>query len=371
MRPYNAAGGLFGAPGDIRSADPRFTLSRAPGFANRPSSVMCRSDDALDAGGYSGTVAPASFLLNLTAPVIGAKALGVKQCVVRNLLPSVPDYQRWFIYQIRVASTGALRTFVFRYLQGVVEPLPIALTNTEFAAYVNQSVQYTVDGAGITIGGTVEVPLGQQVTYDWYVNQLQVAPALDNDLLPTFAADVSANKMAIELPVASGVPYGATDVLILPGIAIARTVFAPSAMPVTNGAVRYDLLLNDLVGQPARDDPWPYTAPRSPAPALLLPLFINIGGTQTIYVTSSITANGSQTVSNTSRSILATLPVSNEPNTVIRYEPSFVHWIWSLSSESIPQITIDLLDENLQPIVLPFNCLVEVEIAFLYEDSTL
>lgn len=371
MRPYNAAGGAFGAPGDIRSADPRFTLSRAPAFANRPASVTCRSDDALDAGGFSGTVVPASFLLNLTAPVIGAKALGVKQCVVRNLLPTVPEYQRWFIYQIRVASTGAVRTFVFRYLQGVVEPLPIALTITEFAAYVNQSVQYTVDGAGVTIGGVVEVPSGQQVTLEWYTAQLQTAPAVNANLLPVFAADTTANKMAIELPVASGPPYGATDVLILPGILTARAVFAPSIMPVTNGTVRYDLLLNDLIGQPARDDPWPYTAPRSPAPALLLPLFINIGGTQTIYITSNITANGSQTVSNTSRSIIATLPVKAEANTVIQYEPSFVHWIWSVSSESIPQISIDLLDENLQPINLPFNCLVEVEIAFLYEDSTL
>ncbi len=371
MRPYNAAGGAFGAPGDIRSADPRFTLSRAPAFANRPSSVICRSDDALDAGGLSGTVVPASFLLNLSAPVIGAKALGVKQAVVRNLLPTVPDYQRWFIYQVRVASTGAVRTFVFRYLQGIVEPLPLCLSITEFTSDVNQSAQYTVNGAGIVVGGTVEVPPGQLVTLQWYISQLATAPALPADVLPIFAADTSANKMAIELPAATGPPYGATDVVILPGIAVARTVFSPSIMPVTNGSTRYDLLLNDLIGQPAQDIPWAYTAPRSPGAALLLPLYINIAGTQTVYVTSSVTSNGAQTVSNTARSIIATLPVRGEPGAIVQYEPSFVHWIWSVSGESIPQIAIDLLDENLQPINLPFNCLVEIEIAFLYEDSTL
>jgi hypothetical protein len=177
----------------------------------------------------------------------------------------------------------------------------------------------------------------------------------------------------MELYASGGLPYSAIDKLILPGILEARQIFDASAMVVTNGVLRYDLLLNQLVGQPAQPESWAYTAPRSGSglPALLLPLFANLSGTQTVYVTSSITSNGAQTVSNTSRSIIAAMPVSTKPNTVITYEPSFVHWIWSVSSESIMQISIDLLDENLQPIVFPFNGLVEIEIAILYEDSTL
>lgn len=359
MKPYNAAGGAYGAPGDIRSADPRFTLRRSPGYANRPASLMLRSDDALSSSSYD-VVAPAAFLLNMTTPVIGAKAAGVKQAVIRNLLPTVPEYQRWFIYQITGPGFSAPKTYVFRYLATTVSPLPICNTLAEFVAYINASVPYAV-----------EVPPGQKVSLAWYRAQVAAGLVAPAPARPVFAADISGAKVAIELPAPVAPPFNAADQLVLPGLTTLSGLFASGEVAQTNGVSRFDLTLNSLIGQPAEAEDWDYTAPRSPNPALLLPLFANINGSQTVYVTSNVTANGAQTVSNVARSIIAAIPVNVQPNVNIVYIPAVIHWIWSVSAESIQQITIDLLDENLQPIVLPFNTVVEVELAFLYEDSTL
>lgn len=360
MRPYNAAGGAFGAPSDIRSADPRFTLRRSPGYANRPASVLLRSDDALTSSSYD-VVAPASFLLNMTTPVIGAKAAGVKQAVIRNLMPTVPEYQRWFVYQITGPGFSVPKTYVFRYLANLVSPLPICNTLTEFVSYVNASVAYAV-----------EVPPGQKISLAWYTAQVVAGSFAPAAARPVFAADIAGAKVAIELPGPPLVPpFNVADQLVLPGLTKLGTLFAAGEFAKTNGVERPDLTLNSLLGQPAEAEDWDYTAPRSPGTALLLPLFANINGSQTVYVTSNVTSNGAQTVSNVARSIIAAIPVNVQPNINIVYIPAVIHWIWSVSSESIQQISVDLLDENLQPIVLPFNTVVEVELAFLYEDSTL
>lgn len=370
-RAWPAAGGAYGAPSDIRSADPRFTLSRAPAFANRPSSLILRSDDALQPGAVQ-VVQPASFLLNLPSPVIGARALGVRQAVVKNLLPTVPDYQRWFIWQVTVASTGVTHTYVARYLQGLAQPLPIISSLQEWIPYLNDSVNYRIVGGTTFIGGPVEVPPGQKVTLAWYLNELAtLTTPLDTEVVPIFAADLSAQKIAMELPAAGGAPYGPSDTLILPGMNTVRQVFDPSALASVSTVTRYDLMLNQLVGQPAQLDNWGYTASRSPGTAFVFPLYANIQGSQTVYVTSNLSQNGGRTVTNTARTIIAAMPVDVRPNVNIVHSPSIVHWIWSVASESIMQVTIDLLDENLQPIVFPFNGLVEIEVAFLYEDSEL
>ncbi len=359
VRPYNAAGGAYGAPSDIRSADPRFTLSRAPAFANRPSSLIVRSDDALTPSYYT-VVAPASFLLNLTSPIIGAKAVAVKQAVIRNLIPTVPDYQRWFIYRIQGPTVN--QVYVMKYLYGVAAPLPICLTDDEFVTYLNASTAYAVP-----------VPSGQFVTDAWYAAQIAAGNVAPVAAQPTFAANATTGKMGIELPALGAplAPFNAADQLVLPGLTGIQAILDPLAVATTNGVRRYDLTVNSLIGQPSETADWPYTAPRSPGSALQLPIFIDINGTQTVYVTSNITSNGAQTVSNVARSIVANISVDQGPGATIVYQPAVLHWIWSVSSEGIAQVTIDLLDENLQPIVLPFNVVVEIELAFLYEDSTL
>jgi len=353
-RSWNGAGGRFGAPTDIASADPRFTLTRAPGYANRPASVILRSDDALatNGGAPAATVSPASFQLTFTAPIIGAKAVGVKQAVIRNLLPTVPEYQRWFGYNVYDAGTATTRQFVFRYLPVTPAPLPLVLTQVEFAQYLNDSAAYTV-----------ELPAGQQVTTNWYNAQV-AAGAVAPTFQLTFAS-TGTDKLALSL--AAAAPAGSFATLW--GLTQVGTYMAPLELPQVGGQKRYDLMLNNLIGQPAGADVFYNPIARPVLPATVLPEFANINGTQTVYITSNVTSNGAQTVSNTSRSIIAVVPVKVQPNENIVHEPSFIHWIWSVSGEAINEVNIDLLDEDLQPINLPFNVLVEIELAFLYEDS--
>jgi hypothetical protein len=354
-RMWNSAGGRFGAPTDIASADPRFTLTRAPGYANRPSSLILRSDDALNSGtvGPNNVIAPANFQLALTAPIIGAKAVGVKQAVIRNLIPTVAFYQRWFGYT--VVDAGVSKVFVFRYFplntNGV---LPVVLTQTEFATYLNESAAYAV-----------EVPAGQLVTLNWY--NAQLAAGAYTSVYNLIFATTGTDKMALSL--SNAAPAG--SFALLWGQLQVSAYMAPIELAQVGGVRRYDLMLNNLIGQPATYKSWDggEVVRVAEGPALVLPEFANINGTQTIYVTSNITANGAQTVSNTSRSIIAVIPVKVEPNQNIVHEPSFIHWIWSVSGEAINEVNIELLDEDLQPINLGFNVLTEIELAFLYEDS--
>jgi hypothetical protein len=54
----------------------------------------------------------------------------------------------------------------------------------------------------------------------------------------------------------------------------------------------------------------------------------------------------------------------------ITWLAAFPHWIWQVAP-AIQEMVVTLLDENLQPFDLPFSCLVEIELALLYADSTL
>lgn len=352
-RSWNASGGAFGAPTDISAPDPRFTLTRAPGYANRPASVVLRSDDAL-ATGFATVVSPAAFQLALTTPVIGAKAVGVKQAVIRNLLPTVPEYQRFFLYRVYDAGLATFRTFVFRYLDEERIPLPLVLTQTEFAQYLNDSTAWTI-----------EVPPGQRVSSGWYQTQVASGATAATVNYRLIFASTGTDKMALSL--VNAAPVGSYAELA--GLTFVQATMDPLTLPLVGSVRRYDLMLNNLVGQPATEANWGSIVRVAAGPALVLPEFANINSTQTVYVTSNITSNGAQTVSNTSRSIIAVIPVKVQPNENIVHEPSFIHWIWSVSGESINEINVDLLDEDLQPINLPFNCLVEIELAFLYEDS--
>jgi hypothetical protein len=286
--------------------------------------------------------------------VIGAKAVGVKQAVIRNQLPTVPEYQRWFGYSVYDASVPVVRQFVFRYLGDDLDGiLPIVLTQAEFATYLNQSAALAV-----------EIPAGQQVTLNWYNAQLTAGAATTTFNL--VFASTGTDKFALSL--VNAAPVGSYASLW--GQRSVEIYMAPTELAQVGGIRRFDLMLNNLIGQPATVALWrPLIARVAAGPAMVLPEFANINGTQTIYITSNVTQNGAQTVSNTSRSIIAVVPVKVEPNQNIVHEPSFIHWIWSVSGEAINEINIDLLDEDLQPINLGFNVLVEVELAFLYEDS--
>jgi hypothetical protein len=75
--------------------------------------------------------------------------------------------------------------------------------------------------------------------------------------------------------------------------------------------------------------------------------------------------NGTYT-SNGFRNILQTIPVSVPTLGLITYQSSQRHYIYSVP-KTIGTITIELLDDNLQPINLPENAQTEFEIGVVYK----
>jgi hypothetical protein len=344
--PAGVAGG-FGAPLSIGSAPARNTISRTLGFAERPSALIIRSDDG--AFGVSATqiVAPSRFDVVLRQPILEVKAMALRSVTFRNLIPNVPSYQRYFYYTVNG------RRFVFRY--GQYSPagnLEVARELTDFVTYLNQSASYLV-----------EVPAGVQMTdfyYDANVRFIAPADPLYQFLLE-FAVFSTTGRIGVSL-LAS--PVGNPgDVCTIGGLENVPLIFAPSAY------IRPDLFLNSLLGVPSTPTA-PITLVRSGgAVSFFEPP--NIVGSQSIYVCINITSSGETTAAANTASILGYMSTGNVPKGgIIAYQSPFPHWIWQVAP-AIQELVITLLDENLQPFDLPFNCLVEIETAFLYSDSTL
>lgn len=346
--PYIPSGvsGGFGAPLAIGSAEPRNFISRTLGFAERPSAIIVRSDDAAFLVGATDVVQPSRFDVVLKQPVLDIKAMALRSVTLRNLVPNVPSYQRFFYYTVNN------RRFVFRYgAYSVGSVLEITRELTDFVQYLNQSAQWLV-----------EVPPGFLVTDDWYkstATQLNPADTL-YDYVLTFAADSTTGRIGASLDPLRGLPG---DVVQIGGLNIVPTIFAPTAY------VRRDLFLNTLLGVPAVPDP-PITFLRSEG-AYTFPEPADLDGTQSFYVTINITSSGTTTAANATRSLLGYFSPGNVPKgNIISYNAPFPHWIWQVAP-AVQELVITLLDENLQPFDLPFNCLVELEIVLLYSDSHL
>jgi hypothetical protein len=145
----------------------------------------------------------------------------------------------------------------------------------------------------------------------------------------------------------------------------AGLVFAPGTL-VNN---RRDLTLDTLLGIPAEPSP-PVTLVRSTG-AIVFNEPAVFDGTQSIYVTINVTSSGATTAANTTPSLLGIVGTNNvAKGQTITWLAAFPHWIWQVAP-AIQEMVVTLLDENLQPFDLPFSCLVEIELALLYADSTL
>jgi hypothetical protein len=345
--PAGIAGG-FGAPAAIASAPARNAISRMIGYAERPSAIIVRSDDAAFLIGDTDIVQPTRFDVVLKQPVIDVKAMALRSVTLRNLVPNVPSYQRFFYY------TVDSRRFVFQYGAGATTTvLPIVRSLADFLAILNQSAAYLV-----------EVPAGVVLTNDYYVANKRFIGAADPlyPFLLTFAEAGSSGRLGASLNPAVG---AGDDVAQLGGLLNAAAIFAPGTL-INN---RRDLTLDTLLGVSAEPYP-PVTLVRS-AGAQVFPEPAVFDGTQSVYVTINVTSSGATTAANSTPSLLGVFSTNNTPKgQVIGWSAAFPHWIWQVAP-TIQEMVVTLLDENLQPFDLPFSCIVEIELALLYADSTL
>lgn len=344
--PSGVAGG-FGAPHQIGSAVPRNTISRTLGFAERPSALVIRSDDAAYVAGATDVVAPSRFDVVLRQPILEVKALALRAVTFRNLIPNVPTYQRYFYYTVNG------RRFVFRYGQySASGALEVAREITDFVVYLNQSAVFVV-----------EVPAGTQMSDAYYNANVRNINNVADPLYPymlQFAANSTTGRIGASLNTLVGL---AGDACTIGGLENVPLIFARAAY------VRPDLMLNSLCGVPSTPAP-PIAFVRSAgAQTFLEPP--NLLGSQSVYVTINVTSSGETTVAHNTASILGYMSTGNVPKGgIVNFAAAFPHWIWQVAP-AMQELVVTLLDENLQPFDLPFNCLVEIEVALLYSDSTL
>jgi hypothetical protein len=228
----------------------------------------------------------------------------------------------------------------------------VARELTDFILYLNETAVYLV-----------EVPAGVKLDDAYYNAQVRDVSSPADPLFPyilQFAASSSSGRIGCALNPAVGLP---TDACSIGGLENVPSIFAPTAY------IRPDLTLNSLVGVPSTPTA-PISFQRSGGAVTFLEP-PNLLGSQSIYVTINITSSGETTAAHNTASILGYMSTGNIPKGgVINFAASFPHWIWQVAP-AVQELVITLLDENLQPFDLPFNCLVEIELALLYEDSTL
>jgi hypothetical protein len=295
-------------------------------YASRPSRIFIRSDDAID---RAGTGTPSNFVLPLIENILDCKAVQLLSCRIPNALPQIPDYQRYFIY----SAGGQLRAFMIDH--------NVLYSQRYYADYTALAAQLTIDAAyWIPYTGT-------------QLNRASFMAAVAQPPDVSFAVDPVTRK--ILMTNISGVPIQLGSELDFQNIIVPAEV------------VKNYLYLNFLLGYETRPSVIATLPPLAPAAVYTPPSWANLVPTQTIYIRSNLVMNGTYT-SNGTRNILQTIPVLVPSLGIINYQSSQRHYIYSVPS-TIGTITIELLDDNGQPIFLPENAQTEFEVGCIYEDE--
>jgi hypothetical protein len=295
-------------------------------YASRPSRIFIRSDDAID---RAGTGTPSNFVLPLIENILDCKAVQLLSCRIPNALPQIPDYQRYFIY----SAGGQLRAFMIDH--------NVLYSQRYYADYTALAAQLTIDAAyWIPYTGT-------------QLNRASFMAAVAQPPDVSFAVDPVTRK--ILMTNISGVPIQLGSELDFQNIIVPAEV------------VKNYLYLNFLLGYETRPAVIATLPPLAPAAVYTPPSWANLVPTQTIYIRSNLVMNGTYT-SNGTRNILQTIPVLVPSLGIINYQSSQRHYIYSVPS-TIGTITIELLDDNGQPIFLPENAQTEFEVGCIYEDE--
>lgn len=295
-------------------------------YASRPSRVFIRSDDAID---RAGTGTPSNFVLPLAENVLDCKAVQLLSCRIPNAIPQIPDYQRYFIYRVG----GQLRAFMLDH--------NVLYSTRYYADYTALAAQLTIDaGYWIPYAGT-------KLTRANFVAAAPSAPDV------SFAVDPTTRK--ITMTVIGGSPVFLGSEFDFANIIVSQEV------------IKNYLYLNFVIGFETRPQILALEPPTAPAGTYFPPSWANLVPTQTIYIKSNLVMNGTYT-SDGNRNVLQTVPVTVPTLGIIAYQSSQRHYIYSVPS-TIGTITIELIDDNGQPLFLPDNAQTEFEIGMVYENE--
>jgi len=299
-------------------------LANALSYASRPSRIFVRSDDAID---RAGTGTPSNFVLPLIENILDCEAVQLLSCRIPNAIPQIPDYQRYFIY----SAGGQLRAFMIDH--------NVLYSEKYYADYTALAAQLTTDAA-------YWIPYtGTQLKRADFMAAVAQAPDV------SFALDTNTRKILM------------TNISAQPVVLGSESNF--QTIIVAQEVVKNYLYLNFLLGYETRPAVIAALPALAPAAIYTPPSWANLVPTQTVYIRTNLVMNGTYT-SNGTRNILQTVPVSVPTLGIITYQSSQRHYIYSVPS-TIGTITIELLDDNGQPIYLPENAQTEFEIGCVYK----
>jgi hypothetical protein len=297
-------------------------------YANRPSRLSILSDDAIDRSGGSGL--PNSFNYPLQENILNAKAVQLMAARIPNVFPPIPPYQRYFGYFI-----AGVPTF-FMVQHDSPEPSLIYSNYAALATQLNIDAAYRVTWVG--------TPLRKA--------DFLAAPLVGAEL--SFAMNVNTERIV------------ATNLTLLP--ITLMTEFQISKYFAQGELVKNYLYLNFLLGF---DTVNATIVPASLPPFVIGTLeavsYINLARTSAIYIMSNISINGSM-LSNGDRNLLQMIPVDVPFLNIINYQAATAQYTEAVTG-TIGTISIYLLDDNLQPLIMPENAETLFELGFLYEDS--
>jgi len=262
---------------------------------------------------------------------------------------------------------------------GNVVYVPVAVAPGLYANTSDLALAMTNALAAAEVPLAVSSPVAGQLTYSWIASAVPLTFALVFNASSGYPATLAQNSAT-----AFGFSYPYTNVQVIgnsfnnnqaipfaiiptpPLLQLADVTLVQQSLQYTELVKPY-LFLNQILGYNVGElQP---LVPLVQGARIEAISFGDLVRTQTIYIQSNVTLNGTLT-SNGMRNILQTIPVNVPPLGVISYQSSQPHYIWNVPG-NINNITFRLLDENGQPLPMTLNAQTEFELGFLYDDSEL
>jgi hypothetical protein len=347
---------------------PRLTSYKSR--VNQPDRVFISSnDDAIQSTGTGFNLVRATF----DTPILDAKRTQLLRATIPNATVNIPDYQTVFwYYQLPAATTVPSATYlkaVRLYPSQYVPP-------TSFTAYtlnrtftdpsdlvVALNAAAAAGGDNVTynpywVSGDVSFAYNtttRRITFTGLTSAKFYANAGWND--PVVTAAIASGLMLVNSYGAAGAGAGAIQPLVAGYTLNLRCGYAMSGQALATQG-------NNAAAQGAYANLTNYT--RAQNVAVPSDSFPNLVYTQCVYIYADITS-GSGLGSGKQHNLLAVVPNNAAPLGVIQYVAATLTWLTKVPS-NIYEILLDIRDDANQPLPLPDNAQVNVELAFSYHD---
>ena len=338
---------------------------------NQPDRVfMNSSDDNTQAGQLGFNLVRATF----DTPILDAKRTQLLRATIPNATVNIPDYalQFWY-YQMPTSTTAptnlnlkCVRLYPSNYVppagftsytanRSIANPNDLCTLLNAAASPGGDSATYNVYWAGASAQDVSFAynTTTNKITMTGLTSGKYYAIAGWND--PTvnqIMAGTQGTQLTIYTSGATTIaqPYAAGYTLNL------RVGYAMSGQSVNNqGNATFNTLYANLTNQSFAQNA-----------AIPSDSFPNLVYTQCVYIYADITA-GSGLGSGKQHNLLAVIPNNAAPLGVIQYVAATLTWLTKVPT-NIYEILLDLRDDANQPLQLPDNAQVNVELAFSYTD---